>query len=223
LKMKIKKNDLINEEELSSREIILKKISDILCTRTSETIFSEYFSHQIYREIAPDMLTCFMEEIKAVSGECFVYDSPSNLFVALKKFLLGKGFSKIHCRNEKITEYLKSFDIPFSSSEADFEIMEVGITDCEFLVARTGSVIVSSFNSGRKMNIFPPVHIVIAHRSQLVSYLDDAYRQILQKYKNNLPSLISTITGPSRTSDIEKTLVLGAHGPKQLLVFLLDN
>ena len=101
--------------------------------------------------------------------------------------------------------------------------MEVGITDCEFLVARTGSVIVSSFNSGRKMNIFPPVHIVIAHRSQLVSYLDDAYRQILQKYNNNLPSLISTITGPSRTSDIEKTLVLGAHGPKQLLVFLLDN
>ena len=89
------------------------------------------------------------------------------------------------------------------------------------MVARTGSVLVSSASqSGRQLNVFPPIHIVLAHVSQLVNYLDEALVAIQQKYGNHLPSIISTITGPSRTADIEKTLVLGAHGPKEFVVFL---
>jgi len=89
------------------------------------------------------------------------------------------------------------------------------------LVARTGSILVSSSSqSGRQLNVFPPIHIVLAHVSQLVNYLDDALISIQQKYGDDLPSAISTITGPSRTADIEKTLVLGAHGPKEFIVFL---
>jgi len=45
----------------------------------------------------------------------------------------------------------------------------------------------------------------------------------MKKYSENLPSLISVITGPSRTADIEKTLVLGAHGPKELLAMIVKN
>jgi L-lactate dehydrogenase complex protein LldG len=46
---------------------------------------------------------------------------------------------------------------------------------------------------------------------------------IRDRYGNKLPSLVSAITGPSRTADIEKKLVLGAHGPKDLYVFLLED
>jgi L-lactate dehydrogenase complex protein LldG len=53
--------------------------------------------------------------------------------------------------------------------------------------------------------------------------LKDGFKLLKNKYGHNTPSLISTITGPSRTADIEKTLVLGAHGPKELFVFLLDG
>jgi L-lactate dehydrogenase complex protein LldG len=67
------------------------------------------------------------------------------------------------------------------------------------------------------------VHIVLAYTSQLVLDLKDGFKLLKKKYGNNIPSLISTITGPSRTADIEKTLVLGAHGPKELFVFLLDG
>jgi L-lactate dehydrogenase complex protein LldG len=99
--------------------------------------------------------------------------------------------------------------------------MQAGITGCEFLVARTGSVVISSaLPSGRQMNVFPPIHIVLAHVSQLVDYPEDAFVAIQNKYGEDLPSIISTITGPSRTADIEKTLVLGAHGPKEFIVFL---
>lgn len=73
------------------------------------------------------------------------------------------------------------------------------------------------------MNIFPPLHIVIASKDQLVATLEEAYSNIQQKYIDDLPSQIALVTGPSRTADIEKTLVLGAHGPRELWVFLLHS
>ena len=102
--------------------------------------------------------------------------------------------------------------------------MQAGITGCNFLIARTGSIIVTSATeSGRQMNVFPPIHIVISKATQLVDYLSDAYIALQRSFGTDFPSTISTITGPSRTADIEKTLVLGAHGPKEIYVFLVDD
>ncbi len=44
-----------------------------------------------------------------------------------------------------------------------------------------------------------------------------------KKYQGNIPSMISLTTGPSRTADIEKTLVVGVHGPKEVYVFLVES
>jgi L-lactate dehydrogenase complex protein LldG len=76
---------------------------------------------------------------------------------------------------------------------------------------------------GRSMTVFPPVHVVVAFTSQLVPDLKSAFQLIKNKYNGKLPSMLSAITGPSRTADIEKTLVLGAHGPKELYVFLVQD
>ena len=76
---------------------------------------------------------------------------------------------------------------------------------------------------GRRMFVYPPVHIVVAHASQLVPDLKHALNEIKLKYSNKMPSMISVITGPSRTADIEKTLVMGAHGPKSVYVFFIDD
>jgi L-lactate dehydrogenase complex protein LldG len=64
---------------------------------------------------------------------------------------------------------------------------------------------------------------VLAYTSQLVLDLNDGFNRLKKQCGNSLPSMVSTITGPSRTADIEKTLVLGAHGPKELFVFLIDD
>jgi L-lactate dehydrogenase complex protein LldG len=66
------------------------------------------------------------------------------------------------------------------------------------------------------------VHVVIARSSQVVLEIGDALAGIKGKY-GQMPSQVSMITGPSRTADIEKTLVLGAHGPRDLFVFLLND
>ena len=104
----------------------------------------------------------------------------------------------------------------------ELESCDAGLTECDFLVAQTGSVCVTSSHSGgRVLSVLPPHHLVIARRSQLVTDLSEAYASLAQKYRSGYPSMISFITGPSRTGDIERILVLGAHGPKRLTVLLL--
>ena len=81
----------------------------------------------------------------------------------------------------------------------------------------------SALGSGRRMYVFPENHIIIAKASQVVTEIKDALSGIKKRYPEKLPSQISLITGPSRTADIEKTLVLGAHGPKKLFVIFIDD
>jgi L-lactate dehydrogenase complex protein LldG len=102
------------------------------------------------------------------------------------------------------------------------ESSDAGFTECESLVAQTGSVCVTGPSSGgRVLSVFPPHHIVIASRGQMLPDLSAAYEHLAAKYQGRYPSFISFITGPSRTGDIERILVLGAHGPKRLTVLLV--
>lgn len=102
------------------------------------------------------------------------------------------------------------------------EACDAGLTECESLVAQTGSVCVTARSSGgRALSVLPPHHVVIASRGQVVADLAAAYEQLAAKYADGYPSFISFISGPSRTGDIERILVLGAHGPKKLTVLLV--
>jgi L-lactate dehydrogenase complex protein LldG len=84
-------------------------------------------------------------------------------------------------------------------------------------------VLSSAISSGRTTSVYAPVHICIATASQLVYDVKDALIALQKQYGNTLPSMISFATGPSRTADIEKTLVVGVHGPKEVYCFLLDK
>ena len=96
---------------------------------------------------------------------------------------------------------------------------DVGISECDALVAQTGSVVVTNRNGGgRALSVLPPHHVVVARREQLVSDLPAAFALLKTRYGTSYPSMISIITGPSRTGDIERILVLGAHGPKKLTI-----
>jgi L-lactate dehydrogenase complex protein LldG len=96
---------------------------------------------------------------------------------------------------------------------------DVGISECDALVAQTGSVVVTSRSAGgRALSVLPPHHVVVAQREQFVPDLPAAFALLKMKYGGSYPSMISFITGPSRTGDIERILVLGAHGPKKLTI-----
>jgi L-lactate dehydrogenase complex protein LldG len=102
------------------------------------------------------------------------------------------------------------------------ESCSVGITACDLLIAQTGSILLTARSGGgRALSVLPPHHVVIAQADQLAPDLPAAFDLLQSKYRDNYPSFITFITGPSRTGDIERILVLGAHGPKNLTVILI--
>jgi L-lactate dehydrogenase complex protein LldG len=205
----------------NSRDEILKRIAASSPKLLASVDIQAIEYDEIYKPIQPDAISCFKSELEAINGQCILCENENDITLKLKDFLDSKGLSTVFCRDSVIANMLTKVKISHTNKIEDFETMQVGITACEFLVARTGTVLVSSASeSGRQMNVFPPIHLVIAHTTQLLDYLTDALNALQKKYGKDLPSTISTITGPSRTADIEKTLVLGAHGPKEFVVFL---
>jgi L-lactate dehydrogenase complex protein LldG len=111
---------------------------------------------------------------------------------------------------------------PHAFDKSALEACDAGITACEALVAQTGSILVSSATcGGRALSILPHVHVVVATCDQIVGTLGDALHFCQARADGRMPSMLSFITGPSRTGDIERILVLGAHGPKELVVILV--
>jgi L-lactate dehydrogenase complex protein LldG len=107
---------------------------------------------------------------------------------------------------------------------ADVERADVGITGCDALIAQTGSILLTARSAGgRALSVLPPHHIVIARESQLLPDLPSAFEFLKETYKDAYPSFITLITGPSRTGDIERILVLGAHGPRILTILLMQD
>jgi L-lactate dehydrogenase complex protein LldG len=113
-------------------------------------------------------------------------------------------------------------EVSRSTSKTDLEKVSAGITGCDALVAQTGSVLLTARSGGgRALSVLPGHHVVIAAASQLVPDLPAAFELLERKYAPNFPSFMTFITGPSRTGDIERVLVLGAHGPRKLTVIMV--
>lgn len=105
---------------------------------------------------------------------------------------------------------------------------DVGITGANVIAANTGTMfIIENEGNARFVSNAPPVHICITGVEKVVPTLSDAFKvvQVLPPYATGvlMSAYVSMITSPSRTADIEKTLVYGAHGPKELHVVFLDN
>lgn len=173
-------------------------------------------------ESALDIL--FAERLTAVAGHFVYCEDEIQLMESLLAMVEKEKLNKLYAWEEGIQRLLDNYEFPYYRSDTQFEEAEIGITGCEALIARHGSVLVSNAQrAGRRLSIFPHVHAVIARTDQLVLDIKDGLSLIKTKYGEALPSSITAITGPSRTADIEKTLVLGAHGPKTLYVFLLES
>jgi L-lactate dehydrogenase complex protein LldG len=211
-------------EESTSREKVLKKIRDALIEKTESPFPVIDQESSVYPEVPEQLDVTFAEELVNVAGK-FVYCENNDEFLStLQSFIIEKEWPVLFCFDTFLQDFLKKGGIPFNSDITNITEAKLGITRCEYLVSRLGTVVVSSKSSpGRKINVFPEIHLVLGYTSQLVPDLKQAIRNLKKKYQDGYPSMISLITGPSRTADIEKTLVMGAHGPKELYVFLVED
>ena len=211
-------------EESTSREKVLKMIRDALIEKTEPPYPILDQDSPVYSSLTDPLDVTFAQELVKVCGKFVYCESEDEFLSTIQSFILEKDWPIIHCSDELVQQVLRKGGIPFEQDQVKIIDARLGITRCEFLIARLGTVMVSSrLSPGRKISVYPEIHLVLGYTSQLVPDLKQALQGLRKKYADDYPSVVSFITGPSRTADIEKTLVLGAHGPKELFVFLVED
>lgn len=208
----------------SARENILAKIKAALTHKTIVP-FADVNTHEfVYEQPTQELDIAFAEKFTQLQGK-FSYCSNSNeLATQLNELCEAQQWNKVVCNELHLKQHLIKNNFEKISTEILLANCDAAITSCEALVARTGSLLLSNNTaSGRTYSVYAPIHICIAYTNQLVYDLADAFDLIEKKYGKNPPSIISLATGPSRTADIEKTLVVGVHGPKEVYCFLVDE
>ena len=204
-----------------AKDKILSKIKEALKNPVPLPFAASEGEETVFKNPGIDDAVLFAEEFTRLQGRFSYCIDETELLKQLDALIKERGWQKIYCKEPALLAMLAKINLEHYDNLADCDL---SITGCEYLVARTGSMVLSSAQvSGRTTSVYAPVHICIAYNSQLLYDIKDALEFMKEKYKNNFPSFISFATGPSRTADIEKTLVTGVHGPKEVFCFLMEE
>lgn len=206
-----------------SRENILKRIRQALATETPVPFPQREVPEPVVPSLKQEIEVEFAEHFTALDGKFIYCINRQELAFQLGSLIRKMDWEKVYCVEEKLRPVIDPIlgDRLFNE---DLGQSDVSITGCECLVARTGSIVLSAAQTeGRTASVYAPIHVCIAYSSQLVYDLGDAFQRIKFEHGDAFPSLVSFATGPSRTADIEKTLVVGVHGPKEVYLFLVEG
>jgi len=138
------------------------------------------------------------------------------------------GWNEIPLDRTNLERSLQEVSVKYSTEASDAHFLrsavsaDLGVSGVDYALADTGTlVLLARTGQARSISLLPPVHIAVVQAEQLLSRLDDLFP--LVSLERDLASAITFITGPSRTADIELTLVIGVHGPQELHVVLLQR
>lgn len=206
-----------------SKENILKKIRKALSHSTPLPFPNSEGSQSVFQPLKQEAEVEFAEQFTSLQGKFIYCINRQELAFQLSSLIKKQDWQKIYCVENNLIEPLVS-SLEDRLTQTDLAGCDVSITGCEYLVARTGSIVMSAAQkNGRTASVYAPIHICVAFTHQLVYEIKEALQATKEKYNNNFPSLITFATGPSRTADIEKTLVVGVHGPKEVYLFLVEG
>jgi len=212
------------EDSTTSKEKILKKVRAALIHKSRIENEDVDLESNIYHTSDDPFELIFAQQFTDAGGQFVFCENEDDFCYNIQALTSEEGFGSIWANEPEVTGLLARAGVKFGQTPYDLNTAQTTVTLCEYLVARTGSIVISSKQAaGRKAGVYPDNHIVLAKTSQLVLHLRDALRGMKTKYADGIPSLITFITGPSRTADIEKTLVQGAHGAKEVYLFLVDD
>lgn len=172
----------------------------------------------------------FRAKLEAVSGECHWAPSPGDAAGLVKRILLDKGVKSValagvllsganglahHLSQAGIVVHTDNLRV--AAAEAD-----AGITLGRWAVAETATVVqIATDVDERLCSTLPPIHLAVVAADSLISTLAELLSLIHSSPQ--IPGFVGFITGPSRTSDIERVLTIGVHGPEQLIVVFVDG
>jgi L-lactate dehydrogenase complex protein LldG len=205
-----------------SKENILKKIRQALAHPTPLPFPKSENNDPVFQPLEQEPEIEFAERFTKLQGRFVYCVNRQELAFQLNSLIKKQDWQNVYCIEKNFIELLGSqFEEKLTN---DLAGCDISITGCEALVARTGSIVMTAAQaSGRNTSVYAPIHVCIAFTKQVVVDIRDALQYVKDKYGTQLPSLITFATGPSRTADIEKTLVVGVHGPKEVFCFLVEG
>jgi L-lactate dehydrogenase complex protein LldG len=180
-----------------------------------------------------DLATRFTAEVERVKGVVHPAASEADAMRTLRGLLADKEVKCVtmwdqeHIDLPGIEPALSELNIArIQGSDADVATTDAGITGCDWAIAATGTLVLSSgAGKPRMASLLPAVHIAIVTTDKLIPRLEDyiAAQRAGRLGVFRRSSAVTLITGCSRTSDIEMHPVFGVHGPLELHVILIDN
>jgi L-lactate dehydrogenase complex protein LldG len=205
----------------SAKENILKRIREALCNPVPLPFPNSEGNSDVFVNNNEDPLILFAQEFTKLQGKFSFCANEEALRNQLKLLIAERGWEKVYCREAKLNTILQNIAV---ANYDDLPSCDVSITGCENLVARTGTMVLTTAQaSGRTTSVYAPVHVCVAYTNQVLYDVKDALVSLKEKYGAAFPSFTTFASGPSRTADIEKTLVTGVHGPKEVYCFLVQN
>ncbi len=207
----------------TARENILTKIKQALAKPVPVPFPASMGNETVFLPSQQELEVEFAENFTRLEGRFAFCADEQELVAQLQALIASRKWTKIYSRETDLQDKLSGAGFTTVYSD-DVATCDAAITGCESLIARTGTMIMSSAQlSGRTVSVYAPVHICIAYTNQLVYDISEGLQQLREAYGKDFPSMITLATGPSRTADIEKTLVVGVHGPKEVFCFLVDS
>ena len=212
-------------KETTSKEKVLKAIRTAQAeanypkkTMDIDTKTSIYSPIEDFPEIY------FAKRLEQNRGRFIYCTDVFEAMINLKHIIAENKYDSIYANEPDIEHFLKESGINFFNYEQGLKKAQVVITLCECLVARFGTIVMSSRQlSGRKAHTLPETHIVIAFSNQIINEISSAFQFLQNKYGKAMPSMITFITGPSRTAAIQGEFVYGVNGATNLYVIYIDR
>lgn len=167
----------------------------------------------------------FVQKFKEMGGIFIYLENEAELGECMKQLAPQNGWEPLWCSQDDLKEVLDNYGIQHKDEgEREEGKKLVSFLKCDYLVAQTGSIILSDEGlTTRKAYTEADVLLVLVHTDQIVSGLKDALHELKEKFGERRASQAIILTGLTRTYDIEQSLVQGVHGPRQIAVFLIDD
>lgn len=204
----------------TTREKILKKIRAALLTKSPDPYPNLSNESSIFIQGEDDPVVLFSENVIAAGGKFFLCENELEFVEGLLNLAEQHSWTDISCSDDGLSNLLTECEFPHSYESNPSEA-KVVVTSCECLIARTGTIVISSKSSGFVLPVYAPVHIVFARRSQIAMEMKDALHWLKLSY-GKLPSGTTFINGPSSAGTIQNDSMVSL-GSGQLYIFLIDD
>ena len=168
----------------------------------------------------------FVQRFKDLGGLFIYLEDEAELGDCLKQLAPQNGWGAIWCPSNDIQPILEKYGVSYVTDEPNRKDNSkmVSIIPCNYLIAQTGSIIVTDGHAGsRRTYTEPDILLVVAYADQIVSSLKEAFQKLNKDLDDDATSQAVVITGPTRSYDIEQENIQGVFGARQIAVFLVDK